>query len=51
MEQDNNSKKQNNNYFVNFNPNDKFLYHRDFAGLRIYRDHLRVERVVVLSRP
>ena len=33
MEQDNNSKKQNNNYFVNFNPNDKFLYHRDFADV------------------
>ena len=33
MAQDNNSKKQNNNYFVNFNPNDKFLYHRDFADV------------------
>lgn len=33
MKQDNNSKKQNNNYFVNFNPNDKFLYHRDFADV------------------
>ena len=33
MEQNNNSKKQNNNYFVNFNPNDKFLYHRDFADV------------------
>lgn len=36
MAQNNNSKKQNNNYFVNFNPNDEFLYHRDFAD--VYKD-------------